>query len=374
MRFFLAILTIVIASAVLGDAEAAQITLRSSAEVAGPVVRLGDVAAVVSTDAKEKYQLENIELFPVPSQGQKRYIRQREIQDLLTLSGISLARHRFSGASSVTVYGEQESRQESDTPISSASGRRAKKKADDAILDYLTERADPEKPMPWEVDTQLDDAQIRSILLPGTRTLVSNAEKIQPGTCRFLLEIRSLKGESEHIEVDARLSLPNAIVATTRRLPRGFVIRASDVELIYEDTTTSNRIQGFYSISDVVGKELTQSLGPGSVIPVDMVRAPIVVKKGEVVTVISRAAGIAVSTNARAQEDGGLGELIAVESLENREVYFAKVTGLRELEVFAGAVQVQPSNEARGYFTNRQPGNRQPISLQISKTPAVRRR
>lgn len=346
MRFFLAILTIAVTATWVTQLPAAQIVLRSTAEVGGPVVRLSDVAEVVSSDADEKYRLESIELFPVPSQGQKRYLRQREIQDLLTLSGVSLARHRFSGSSQVMVYGQVQEERSASAPISTSSGRRAKQRAEQAIHDYLKETADLEKPTPWQVETQLDESKIRALLMPGTRVSVVQAERLQVGTCRFLLEIGSLNGKSEQIEVEVNLSLPKTIVATVRRLPRGIVLQASDVELVY-DINTSQQVQGFYSIQDVVDKELTQAIGAGQILPTDIVRSPIVVRKGEVVTVISRAAGIAVSTNARANEDGGMGELVPVESLENREVYFAKVTGLRELEVLAGSVEVQASTDVQ---------------------------
>ena len=63
--------------------------------------------------------------------------------------------------------------------------------------------------------------------------------------------------------------------------------------------------------------------------------------RGEVVTVLARAGGIRVRTNARAHEEGSVGELVAVESLANRSTYYARVTGNREVEVYARPPQVE---------------------------------
>ncbi len=72
----------------------------------------------------------------------------------------------------------------------------------------------------------------------------------------------------------------------------------------------------------------------------DAVRQPLAVHRGEVVTVLARAGGIRIRTNARAREEGSVGELVAVESLLNRSTYYARVSGTREVEVFARPPQV----------------------------------
>jgi flagella basal body P-ring formation protein FlgA len=54
-----------------------------------------------------------------------------------------------------------------------------------------------------------------------------------------------------------------------------------------------------------------------------------------VVTVYVRAPGVQVRTAARSRDTGSQGELISVESLENRQTYFARVTGIQEAEVYA---------------------------------------
>jgi hypothetical protein len=59
------------------------------------------------------------------------------------------------------------------------------------------------------------------------------------------------------------------------------------------------------------------------------------VRRGEAVTVCSRAQGVCVRTMAKALEDGGRDELIMLESLENKNRFSARIVGPQEAEVRA---------------------------------------
>jgi flagella basal body P-ring formation protein FlgA len=82
--------------------------------------------------------------------------------------------------------------------------------------------------------------------------------------------------------------------------------------------------------------EAARVIQAGQVIFSDDVQAPLLVKRGEEVTVYARGGGIQVRTLARARQDGARGELVPVESLETRERYDAVVVGLRAAVVFGG--------------------------------------
>ncbi|MCA9261977.1 MAG: flagella basal body P-ring formation protein FlgA, partial [Planctomycetales bacterium] len=79
---------------------------------------------------------------------------------------------------------------------------------------------------------------------------------------------------------------------------------------------------------------------PGAVVLTNQLRSPIVVRRGETVTVTARAAGIVVKTLAVARQDGGVGDLVQADTLDGdrRERLTARVTGRQRLEVFAAGV------------------------------------
>ena len=69
---------------------AAEIHLRGECRTDGGLVLLADVAEIYATDPDEVKALGRIDLVPAPAEGQKRYLRLREIEDLLVLRGLNL--------------------------------------------------------------------------------------------------------------------------------------------------------------------------------------------------------------------------------------------------------------------------------------------
>ena len=63
-------------------------------------------------------------------------------------------------------------------------------------------------------------------------------------------------------------------------------------------------------------------------------------------TVYARSAGLRVRTTARAKDDGSVGDLIAVDSLLNKQSFFARVSGIQEVEVFAHGIDASGSANA----------------------------
>ena len=74
---------------------------------------------------------------------------------------------------------------------------------------------------------------------------------------------------------------------------------------------------------------------------------PFLVKKGDLITVVSQTGGIRVRTSARSLQDGAHGALVQVESMASKQHYDARVVGLREVAVFAPARSTEPATKKR---------------------------
>lgn len=85
------------------SADAAEIVLRPQAQPAGPIVRLGDVAEVRCEDLAEQVRLSALELFPTPAAGTRRWLRVRELQELLALRSEDMNAHQLRGAARVSI-------------------------------------------------------------------------------------------------------------------------------------------------------------------------------------------------------------------------------------------------------------------------------
>jgi flagellar basal body P-ring formation protein FlgA len=88
------------------SADAAEVRLKSEATCSGAVVRLKDVAEIVSGDEGEAAALAELQLFPVPSAGKTRLVRKGEIHELLALSDVNLKAVIVSGADKLVIRRE----------------------------------------------------------------------------------------------------------------------------------------------------------------------------------------------------------------------------------------------------------------------------
>jgi flagella basal body P-ring formation protein FlgA len=110
------------------------------------------------------------------------------------------------------------------------------------------------------------------------------------------------------------------------------MITADDVELrlIPGPRQASDAMR----VEDVVGKETTRPIGVGQTIDVDSLRAPIVIRRNEMIRIIARTAGVRVETAGRALGEASLGELVEVQTLDTRDKILARATGTRTVEVY----------------------------------------
>ena len=327
------IATVAIAAVVVTfGTEAAEMKVRAECQPEGAIVTLGDLVDLRCDSTIEAERLAQIPLFPSPAPGMRRFVSARGIKDMLLIRGIDLIDHQFRGASTVLVVGvEPQPVSSASVRVASASPRLAEQKLHKALSEYLDRTGDE----PWQIEFELDQDAARWISAAESLTVHGDQS---PSEGRHCFEITlQVSTEEKTIDVLAQVSLPPLVVVPVRAIPRATRVRRTDLELRRLDSSVL--IAGCVrQLDDVVGKEATRTLAMGKPIAMSHVREPLLVQRGDVVTVVVRAAGIRVRTQARARDDGSQGELVAVESLSDRKTYFAQVSGVREVEVLAAPV------------------------------------
>jgi flagella basal body P-ring formation protein FlgA len=329
---------------------AAEFRLRPQCTPGGAVVTLGDVAEIFAADPQQAETLSAIELFPAPAPSRQRFARVRELQDLLMLRGLNLTEHCFSGASQVTIAGNEPARAEVEQPLTAAAARRANLRVQESIVRYLQQHAGGSQP--WTVELDLGPSHARAVAAARTLTITGGTAPFS-GAQRFEVAADGAEHAGQ-FTIDCQVGLPPAVVVAVRSLGRGAVIRETDVEL-QRGLPREQTADAVSSLDEVIGKETTRAIPAGKLVTGDSLRTPLVIRRGEVVTVYAKSAGIRVRTIARARDDGSLGDLIAVESMQDRTSYFARVNGVREVEVFAHSVQAEKVPASRTAQTIARP-------------------
>lgn len=337
-RFCLTLAAGFAALAVSRAAIAAEIKLRHECRCSQSLVRLGDVAEIHAADETEAAKLEHVELFPAPPQGQPRRLRARELQDLLALRGLNLAQHRLSGANQVEVRSAEEPKAAAKPvarPLTTSMMMRSEELVKKAVLAYLQQQVSASEP--WQVEIKLENDPARAVFAAAHQPLtVAGGEAPYRGRQRMTLVVPGEAGD-QSFEIEPLISLAPRVAVATRSLAPGDNVQATDVKLV--QVSTRQVEEPFYRLEDLIGQQAIGAIVEGQVFDHADVRAPLLVRRGDAVTVYARSAGVQVRTTGRAQEEGSRGDLITVESMLNRQRFFARVTGIHEVEVFAHALE-----------------------------------
>ena len=371
----------------LRAATGVEVKLRERVTPKSAVVRLGDVADVVAADRQLARQLAATPLMPAPAPETERYLRQREVADMLEASGIDLSQVHFAGAERVSVGAkscvQQAAYEEAADDVHASATKRRQaavnvRKTEEGIVTRLDEnevaalqeavtrviadyvKAKTASESTRRVECELTDRQAIQLAAATTAPICGGGSAPWSGRQKFELAFTTAAGPAR-ITINADVAaLPIPVVFVTRAVERGEIITAADVELrIIEESekTTGSRIV-VDAVEKAVGMQARQAIRPGEILIKEQLQPPIVVKRGELITVGSQAGGIRVRTSAKALQDGATGELIQVESVVGKQKFDARVVGLREAAVFAPARVRSPSKpKAERVQTARRPAS-----------------
>lgn len=173
------------------------------------------------------------------------------------------------------------------------------------------------------LDTAEQHIRLQTKNLPGKTTITMgqlDASKLSPCSAleaftpqgskivgRTHIGVRCLAPNSWTVLVPAQIAVAGNYVTTSRPLIAGQVIRESDLVTLSGDV--SHLPSGVASDSSgVVGKTLRNSLGAGQPIRFDQLAAPIVIRQGQTVRVISKGSGFSVSAEGKAINNAALGQ------------------------------------------------------------------
>lgn len=119
------------------------------------------------------------------------------------------------------------------------------------------------------------------------------------------------------------------VVVAARSLGRGQTITAADVQTKAQWFDSMIK-QPASSVQAIVGQQTATSVRTGSVLYTDDIRPPVLVQRGQLVTVRCISGSLVLKTVARANEDGALNQLISLRNERTRSDYTARVSGPQE--------------------------------------------
>lgn len=132
--------------------------------------------------------------------------------------------------------------------------------------------------------------------------------------------------------VAASVRVFQEVVVTSRALPRDSIIGPGDVILKEHDISTLGG-QVIMDPDVAVGQSVRRAVSADTALSIDMLEAPVLVKRGDMVVVIAERGSIAIRGTGTALQAGEAGRQIPVRNNSSERVVQAVVTGAGEVKV-----------------------------------------
>ncbi len=134
------------------------------------------------------------------------------------------------------------------------------------------------------------------------------------------------------IYVGARVAHYRRIVVARTFLPRGRAI--GDGDLVDEERDVSTLPRGYFlPTADLHGMVAKRPIRAGQALTPDMVRPPLLVRRGEAVTIVAEHGGLSVRMAGKALVDGALGATVRVRNDRSKRIVEGRVSGERRVSV-----------------------------------------
>lgn len=144
-----------------------------------------------------------------------------------------------------------------------------------------------------------------------------------PQRMRFVARCNDTPGWRYEYAVRARITAMVAIAAA----PVAANETLTDAQVTIERRDISNIADPVANTQEVVGKMSHRMLRPGDILRAGQLVSPILVKRGDAVTMIARVEGIEVSTAGEAMDAGGEGAIVRVRNVGSGQVVRMRVAG-----------------------------------------------
>lgn len=150
---------------------------------------------------------------------------------------------------------------------------------------------------------------------PGGRTLGSTT-----------VGVRCTQPHPWTLYVPVQVSVEAEVLVLSHNLPRHHVVQASDFSL--RSTDISGLTRGYFQNPEqIIGHRLRRAMQAGTVLTPDALEVPLLVHRGQQVSIEGGNGSIRVRASGEALADGALGDQVRVRNLSSGKVLDARIIG-----------------------------------------------
>ena len=280
---------------------AAQPALRTNVVVTGPSIRLGDLFSDAGPRAA-------VEIAPAPELGGKTI-----------LDAVWLAAR----AHEQNLDWQPKSRYDVATVE-----RASQTVSTEAVIAALKQELGGRLPG-GQSELTLDNAELRLFVPAGTApTIMIDALTFDPRSLRLTAYVAASAGDvtTDRVRVTGRIRRMLDMPVLARPVAPGETITADDVETIALPADRLN--QNFVVLAnELVGKTPRRNIRPGEPVRPSDIQTPIVIRKGELVTIVLQSPALFLTVQGKALDDGAEGQAIRVSNTRSGKTLDGTVSG-----------------------------------------------
>jgi flagellar basal body P-ring formation protein FlgA len=293
------------------------IYLKEEASIASSNVLLKDVADLRGPDVQQIEKLAQTTIAESPVFGETAVVNRHQIEKIVQGAVGFLPSGTFAGATAVRirVQGRQITADEINPILKSHILQTTSWKESEISIRSMGNLKGIELP-----PTGAEFRILTSSAVIGSRNLLVPLEILQDGKI-----LRSYW-------ITAEIGVRAEVLTAARRIPAGKMITLDDIEIKFAEIPD---LRASYACDpkDVLGKVSRRSFLPGFLLTGDAFANPLLVRSGETVRLQLERDGIMLTSLAKAEQDGRLGQLIRVRSLDFSTFLKAQVTGRAEVRM-----------------------------------------
>jgi len=302
-------------------AEPIRLDMKSSARLLSGTIRLGDVARINTPDAAKAEQLADISLGAAPLAGNARNVTRRTVLIHLARQGINPDTIKWSGAQFCTVS----------TRSLSVKGKDIVQKARQYLLSLPVFQR---KGVSIKVDRVPHDKTFPAHGGPIRLSISAAAVKRPWGNIRAYVSIRREGQTLATVPLLFHVTCKTKILVAAGTIRRGRRISAEDLreqEVILGRGSAA--LPYVIDRRDVLNKQAVRSIAAGTPLTADMITDPLVVRRGDDVSISLRSKGLEIVTKGVALGNGRLGENVMVKVLLSGKETPCTVAGQGQVEI-----------------------------------------
>jgi flagellar basal body P-ring formation protein FlgA len=289
-------------SAAMMPAMAASLILKSNVVTSRETMSLGDLVDNVP------YPLSNQPIFRAPELGKTGTIQTQRI--LAAARDLGLSNIETQGRSQITVT--RASRTITGVDVA-------------AMLVIELERQHGVVPSSHSVILD-SDSQALSLVTDTQNASQLRDVRFDAATRRFTANLTTGNPQQPMVRVSGKVQELMSVPVIARNVTRGEGLRASDIryEKRLKGTATADVLETTMPISVFVAR---RDLSEGALLRANDVSKPVVVNRGDLVTLFYKKPGITLTLRGKALDSGAVGDSITVQNLQSKRTLSAKVDG-----------------------------------------------